>query len=56
VHWTILGHALPRLDIDPRYDSPTTTATVWACGLLPFASTKAFSIFISQLPPKAFSS
>jgi beta-xylosidase len=20
VHWTILGHALPRLDIDPRYD------------------------------------
>ena len=20
VRWTILGHALPRLDIDPRYD------------------------------------
>ena len=33
VHWTILGHALPRLDIDPRYnltDSNGYGMGVWA--------------------------
>ena len=55
VHWTIMGHVVQRMDMDPRYSMMGGNRYGKECGRRRSASTTAFTMSTFRLRAKAFS-